>query len=157
MSHWQRKVSCNGVVSVQFSLSVMSDSLWPHGLQHTRLPCPSPTPRVCSNSCPLRWWCHRTISSSVIPFSSHLQSFPGAGSFPMNLFCASGGQSIGGSATALVLLVNIQDWFPLGMTYGINTMGNKIFKSLWTHTCIHAQNFYNTNHTAIRKLDILTQ
>ena len=80
--------------SVQFSHSVMSDSLRPHGLQHTRSPCPSTTPRVYSNSCPLSWWCHPTISSSVIPSSSHLQSFPASGSFPMSQFFASGGQSI---------------------------------------------------------------
>ena len=79
---------------VQFSRSVVSDSLRPHGLQHARLPCPSPTPGACSDSCPLCWWCHPTISSSVIPFSSHLQSFPGSGSFPVSWFLASGRQSI---------------------------------------------------------------
>ena len=82
----------------QFSHSVMSNSLWPHGLQHARLPCPSPTPRTCSNSWPLSRWCHPTISSSVVPFSSCLHSFPASGSFPMNWFFASGGQSIGVSA-----------------------------------------------------------
>ena len=87
------------VGSVQFSHSVMSDSLWSHGLQHARPPCPSPTPGVYSNSCPLSWWCHPTISSSVIPFSC-LQSFPALGSFPMGQFFASGGQSIGASASA---------------------------------------------------------
>ena len=95
-------------ISVQFSCSVMSNSLWPHGLQHTRPPCPSPTPRVCSNSCPLSQWCHPTISSSVIPFSFHLQSFPASGSFQMSQLFASGGQRIGASAS--VLPVNIQDW-----------------------------------------------
>ena len=88
-----------------FSHSVMSDSLRPHGLQHTRPPCPSPSPGVYSNSCPSSWWCHPTISSSVIPFSSHLQSFPASGSFPMSLF-TSGGQSTGASASASVLPVN---------------------------------------------------
>ena len=102
--------------SVQFSHSVVSDSLWPHGLQHTRLPCPSPTPRIYSNSCLLSWWCHPTISSSVVSFSSHLQSFPASGSFPMSQFFASGGQSIGVSASASVLPMNIQDWSPLGWT-----------------------------------------
>ena len=92
-----------------FSLSGLSDSLWPHGLQHTRLPCPSPSPRVCSNSCPLSWWCHPAISSSVIPFSFHLQSFPESGSFPMSQF-TSGGQSIRVSASALVLPMNTQDY-----------------------------------------------
>ena len=104
------------VQSVQFSHSVMSDSLQPHGLQHTRLPCPSPTPRACSNSCPSIQWCHPTISSSVVPLSSHLQSFPASGYFPMSQFFTSGGQSIGVSASASVLPKNIQDWFPLGLT-----------------------------------------
>ena len=102
--------------SVQFSCSVISDSLTPHGLQHARLPCPSPTPGACSNSCPLRWWCHPTISSSVVPFSSCLQSFPASGSFQMSQFFTSGGQSIGASASTSVLPVNIQDWSPLGWT-----------------------------------------
>ena len=102
--------------SVQFSHSVVSDSLRPHGLQHTRLPCPSPSPRVYSNSYPLSWWCHPTISSSVFPFSSCLQSFPASGSFQMSQFFTSGGQSIGVSASASVLLMNSQDWFPLGLT-----------------------------------------
>ena len=102
--------------SVQFSRSDMSDSLWPHGLQHARLPCPSPTPGACSNSCPLNRWCHPTISSSVIPFSSHLQSCPVSESFLMSQFFTSGSQSIGISASASVLPVNIQDWFPWGWT-----------------------------------------
>ena len=102
--------------SVQFSHSVMSDSLWPHGPQHTRLHCPSPIPGVYSNSCPLSWWCHPTISSSVIPFSSCLQSFPASGSFPKHQLFASGGQNIGASGSASVLPMNIQDWFPLGWT-----------------------------------------
>jgi len=95
--------------SVQFSRSVMSNSLGPHGLQHARLPCPSQTPRACSNSCPLSQWCHPTISS-VIPFSSCLQSFPASGSFPMSQFFTSGGQKIRVSASALVLPMNTQDW-----------------------------------------------
>ena len=97
----------------------MSDSLELHGLQHTRLPCPSPSPRVWSDSCPLSWWCHPTISSSVIPFSSCLQSFPASGSFPVSQLFASGGQSTGVSASASVLPVNIQGWFPLGLTGSI--------------------------------------
>ena len=103
--------------SAQFSCSVMSNSLWPHRLQHARLPCPSPTPRSCSNSYPFSWWCHPTISSSVVPFSC-LQSSPASGSFPMSLFFASGGQSIGVSALASVLPVNIQDWFPFAGVEG---------------------------------------
>ena len=104
-------------LSVHFSCSVMSDSLWPHGLLHARLPCSSPTLGAYSNSCPLSQWCHPTISSSVVPFSSRLQSFPASGSFPMSQFFASGGQSIGISASASVLPKNIQDWFPLGWVH----------------------------------------
>ena len=102
--------------SLQFSRSVMSDIWRPHGLQHARLPCPSPAPRAYSNSCPLSQWCHPTISSSVIPFSSHLQSFPASGSFPVSQFFASGGQRIGVSASASVLPMTIQDLFTLGLT-----------------------------------------
>ena len=91
----------------------MSNSLRPRGLQHTRLPCPSPTPRVYWNSCPLSWWCHPTISSSLIPFSSYLQSFPASGSFPMNQLFTSGGQSIWVSVSASVFPMSIQDWFSL--------------------------------------------
>ena len=101
---------------VQFSQSVVSDSLRPYGLQDTRPPCPSPTPRACSNSCPMSWWYHSIISSSAIPFSSCLQSFPKSGSFPMNQFFTSGSQRIGVSASASVFPKNIQDWFPLGLT-----------------------------------------
>ena len=102
---------------IQFSHSVMSNSLQPHGLQHTRPPCPSPTPRKNSNSCPSSWWCHPTISSSVVPFCC-LQSFPASGSFPMSQFFASGGQSIGVSALASVFPMNIPDWFALGKSKG---------------------------------------
>ena len=101
--------------TLQFSRSVVPDSLWPHGLQHARPPCPSPTPRVHPNSCPLSQWCHPTISSSIVPFSC-LQSFPASGSFPMSQLFKSGGQSTGASASTSVLPVNIQDWFPLGWT-----------------------------------------
>ena len=94
----------------------MSDSLWPHGLQHARLSCPSLSPGVCSNSCPLNRWHHPTISSFVIPFSSCLQSFPASGSFLMSWFFESGGQNIGASASASVLPVNIRGWSPLGLT-----------------------------------------
>ena len=95
----------------------MSDSLRPHEPQHARPPCPSPTPRVYSNSCPLSQWCHPTISSSVVPFSC-LQSFPASGSFPMSQFFPSDGQRIGVSALASVLSMNIQNWFPLGWLVG---------------------------------------
>ena len=100
----------------QFSLSVVSDSLWPHGLQHTRLSCPSPTRGAFSNSWPSSRWCHPTLSSSVAPFSSCLQSFPASGSFPMSQFFTSGGQSIGASTLASVFSMNIQGWFPLRLT-----------------------------------------
>ena len=101
---------------IQFSHSVMSDSLRPHGLQHTKHPCPSPTTGVYSHSYPSSRWCHPTISSSVVPFSSHLQSFSASGSFPMSQFYESGGQSIGISALASVLPMNSQDWFPYQLT-----------------------------------------
>ena len=100
----QHSISSVKFSSVQFSRSVVSNYFWPHGLQHTRLPYPSPTPRACSNAFPLSWWCHPIISSSVVPFSSCLQSFPASGSFPMSQFFALGGQSIGASASASVLL-----------------------------------------------------
>ena len=109
-------ITCYWESSVQFSHSVVSDSLPSHGLQHTRLPCPSPTPGACSDSCPLSRWCHPTTSSSLVPFSSSLQFFPASGSFPMSQFSTSGSQSIGASASASVLPLNIQDWFPLGLT-----------------------------------------
>ena len=102
--------------SVQFSWSVMPDSLWPHEPQHARPPCPSPTPRVYPNSFASSRWCHPAISSSVVPFSSCPQSLPASGSFPMSQFFAGGGQSIGISASASVLPMNIQDWSPLGWT-----------------------------------------
>ena len=112
----------------------MSDSLRPHGLQHARLPCPSPTPRVYSNSCPLSQWCHPTISSSVVPFSSCLQSFPASVSFPMSRFFASGDQSIGVSASASVLPMHIQYWFPLGWTGWISLQSKGLsIESLLQH------------------------
>ena len=102
--------------SLQFSHPVVSNSLWPHGLQHTRLLSPSPIPRACSNLCPSSRWCYPIISSSVVPFSSCLQSFPESEFFPVSQFFISGGQTIGVSASASVLPMNIQDWFPLGVT-----------------------------------------
>ena len=130
--------------SVQFSWSVVSDSLWPHWLQHASLPCPSPTPEVYSNSCSLSRWCQTTISSSVITFSSRLQSFPASGSFPVSQFFTSGGQSIGVSASASVLPVNIQDSFPLGWTGCISLQSkgfSRVFSSttVWKHQLSGAQ------------------
>ena len=118
------------LLSVQFSRSVVSNSLQPRGLQHARLLCSSPAPRACSNS--LSRWCHPTISSSVVPSSSCLQSFPASGSFPMNQFFTSGDQSIGASASASVLPMNIQDWFPLGLTglISLQSKGKRRVKKL---------------------------
>ena len=118
-----------------FSHAVTSDSLWPHGLQHTRLPCPSLSPRVCSNSCPWSQWCHPTISSSVIPFSSCFQSFPTSGSFPMSQFFASCGQNIGPSSSASVLPMNIQDWFPLELT-GLISLQSKGLSRVFSNTTV---------------------
>ena len=111
---WNARVILHTFSSVQFSHWVVSDSWWPHGLQLAKPPCPSPAPRAYSNSCPLSQWCHPTILSSVVPYSSCPQSFPASGSFQMSEVFASGGQSIGVSASASVFPMNIQDWFPLG-------------------------------------------
>ena len=128
---------------VQFSCSVLSDSLPPHGLQHARLPCPSQIPGACANSCPLSRWCHPTISSSFVPFSSHLQSCPASGSFPMNQFFVSGGQSIGVSASASVLPMNIQDWFPLGWTGWISLLSKGVSR-VFSNTAIQKHQFFST-------------
>ena len=120
------------ITSVQFSHSVVSDSLRPHGLQHTRPPSPSPAHRACSNSCPLSQWCHPTISSSVVPLFSCLQSFPASGYFLMSQFFTSGGQSIRASASTSVLPVNTQDWSPLGWTGWISLLSkglSRVFSS----------------------------
>ena len=116
--------------SVQFSCSAVFNSLQPHGLQHARLPCPSPAPRAYSNSCLSSQWCHPTISSSVVPFSSCPQSFPASGSFPVSQFFISDGQRIGASTPASVLPVNVQDWFPLGLT-GWISLQNKGLSRVW--------------------------
>ena len=129
------------VPSVQFSRSVMSDSLRPHGVHHARLPCPSPTPRAYTNSCPLSQWCHQTTSSSVAPFSSHLQSFPASGSFQMSLFFTLGDQSIGASASASVLPMNIQDWFPLRWT-GWISLQSKGLSRVSSNTTVQKHQFF---------------
>ena len=129
--------------SVQFSRSVVSDSLWSHGPQYARLPCPSPTPRVYSNSCPLSRWCHLSISSSVIPFSSCPQSFPASGSFKMSQFFASGGQSIGVSDSASVLPMNIQDWSPLRWTGWISLL-SKGLSGVFSNTTVQKHQFFRT-------------
>ena len=125
---------------IQFSCSVVSDSLQPHGLQNTWLPCPSPTPRAYSNSRPLHRWCHPTISSSGIPFSC-LQSFPASGSFQMSQFFTSGGQNIRVSASASVLPMNIQDWFPLGLT-GFISLQSKGISRVFSNTTVQKHQFF---------------
>ena len=129
--------------SVQFSHSVMSDSLQPHESQHTRPPHPSPTPRVHSDSRPSSQWCHSAISSSVIPFSSHLQSFPASGSFPMSQFLESGDQSIRASASTPVLPMNLQDWFPLGWT-DLISLQYKGLSRVFSSTTIWKHQFFST-------------
>ena len=131
------------ISSVQFSHSVVFDSLRPRGLQHARSPCPLPAPRVYSNSCPLSRWCHPTISSSVIPFSSCPQSFPASGSFQMSQFFASGGQSIGVSASASVLPMNAQDWFPLGWT-GWISLQSKGLSRVFSNITVQKHQFFST-------------
>ena len=133
--------------SVQFSCSIVSNSLWPHGLQHTRLPCPSPTPRACSNSCPLSQWRHPTISSSVVLFSSCLQSFPALGSFPRSRLFPSGGHSIGVSASPSVLPMNSQGSSPLGWTGLISLLSKGLLRvfsntTIWKHPFCGTQSFF---------------
>ena len=130
-----------GFSSVQLSHSVVSDSLWPHGLPHARPPCPLPTPGVYSNSCPLSWWRHPTISFSVVPFSSFLQSFLASGSFPMSQLFAWGGQSSGGSALASALPMNVQDWFSLGLI-GLISLLSKGLSRVSSNTSLKASIFW---------------
>ena len=133
--------SQNHFQSVQFSRSVVSDSLQLYGLQHVRTPCPSPTPGTYTNSCPLSPWCHPIISSSVVPFFSHLQSIPAPGSFQMSQLFASGGQSIGVSASTLVLPVNTQDWSPLGWT-GWISLQSKGLSRVFSNTIVQKHQFF---------------
>ena len=128
--------------SVQFSHSVVSDSLRPHELQHARPPCPSPTPGVYSNPCPPSWWCHPAISSSVIPFSSCPQSLPASVSFPMSQLFEWDGQSIGVSASTSVLPMNIQDWFPLGLT-GWISLQSKGLSRVFFNTIVQKHQFFS--------------
>ena len=132
--------------SVQFSSPVIFDSLQPQRLQHTRFPCPSPTPRACSNSCPSSQWCHPTISSSIDPFFYCLQSFPASGSFPKNRLFTSGGQSIGVSALASVLPMNTQDWSPLewtGWILGQAITPSEFVPNLWRKLVFRVSVFQN--------------
>ena len=133
---------CTIFSSVQFSHSVMSNSLWPHEPQHARPPCPSPTPGVHPNPCPLSRWCHPTISSSVIPFSSCPQSFPASGSFQMSQLFASDGQSTGVSASASVLPMNTQDWSPLGWT-GWISLQSKGLSRVFSNTTVQKHQFFS--------------
>ena len=144
----------------------MSDSLWPHGLQHTRLPCPSLSPGVYSNSSPLSWWCHPTISSSVAPFSSCPQSFPASGSFPTSQLFASGDQSPGASTSASILPMNIQGWFPLGLTGLISLLFkglSRVFSStiVWKASILQCLAFFMVQlshpYTTIGKTIALTR
>ena len=144
---WERKVlnifsywPC--LAQVQFSRSVVSDSLQPHESQRSRPPCPSPTPRVYSNSCPSSWWCHPAISSSVIPFSSCPQSLPASGSFPVSQLFTWGGQSIGISASVSVLPMNTQDWSPLGWT-GWISLQSKGLSRLFSNTTVQKHRFFS--------------
>ena len=140
---WDKHSTLQIFLSVQFSRSVVCHSLRPHGLQHARLPCPSATPRAYSNSCPSSQWCHPIISSSAVPFSCH-QSFPTSRSFPMSQLFTSGGQSTGASASASVLPMSIQGWFPLGLTSLISLLSkgvSRVFSSItiWKHQFFSAQ------------------
>ena len=134
----QNPIFCD--LSSQFSCSLMSDSLWPGGLLHARLPYPSPTPGTCSNSCPPNRWCHPAILSSVVPFSFCLQSYSASGSFPMSQFFTSGGQSIGVSASASVLPMNIQDWFPWRLTGLI--LQSKGLSRIFSNTTVQKHQFF---------------
>ena len=136
------------VLSVQFSCSVVSNSLWPHELQHARPPCPSPTPRVYSNPCSLNQWCHPAISSSVVPFSSCPQSFPASGSFPMSQLFAWGSQSIEVSASASVLPMNTQDWSPLGWTGWISLQSKRLSR-VFSNTIVQKHHYFSSQLSSL--------
>ena len=138
-----------------FGLSVMSNSLWLHGLHHARLPCPSVSPRVCSNSCPLNWWCHPTISSSVTPFFSCPQFFPASGSFPMSWPFSSGGQSIRASASASVLPMNMQGQFPLRFTDLIFLQSSRLSR-VFCNTTVWKHHFFSVQPSLWSNSYILT-
>ena len=136
-----KTIALTGRTLVQFSRSVLSDSLWPHGLQHTRLPCPSTAPRACSNSCPSSRWYHPTISSSVVPFSFYLQSFSRSGSFQISQLLASGGQIIGISALTSVLPMNTKDWSPLEWI-GWIAVQSKGLSRIFSNTTVQKHQFF---------------
>ena len=137
---WGKWISHTYTILLLFNWSVTSNSLRPDGLQHARLPCPLPSPRACSNSCPLSQWCHPTISSSVVPFSC-LQSFPASRSFPMSQLFILGGQSIGASASVLPMI--IQDWFPLGWT-GWISLQSKGLSRVFSNTTVQKCQFFGS-------------
>ena len=141
--------------SVQFSHSVVSNYLWPHGLKHARPPCPSTTPRVYPNSCPLSRWCHATISSSVIPLSSCPLSFPASRSFQMSQLFTSGGQSIGVSASISVLPMNAQDWSPLGLV-GLISLQSKGHLRVFSNTTVQKHQFFSTQLSLVSNCHIHT-
>ena len=143
------------ICSAQFSHSVVSNSLWPHGLQHTRFLCPSPTSGVYSNSCLLSRWCHPTISSPAVSFSSRLQSFPASGSFQMSQFFAPGSQRTGVSASASVLLMNIQSWFPLGLTDLISFQSKGLLR-VFSNITVQKHQFFGTQPSLWSNSHILT-
>ena len=137
-------LSLNSFCNVIVDSHSVSDSLWPHGLQHTRLPCLSPFPGACSNSCPLSQWCYPTVSSSVAHFSSCPQSFPALGSFPMSQLFTSGGQSIGPSSSTSVLPTNIQGLFPLGLT-GLLSLQSKGCSRVFSSTTVQKHQFFSAH------------
>ena len=141
--HAQPKTQCFSPLQLSSVTQSCPTLLRPHGLQHARLPCPSPTPRAYSNSCPSSQWCHPTISSSVVPFSSCLQSFPASGSFPTSQFFTSGGQSIGVSVSASVLPMNIQDWFPLWLI-GLTSLQSRALSRVFSNTTVQKHQFFGT-------------
>ena len=139
------------------SVAQSCQTLQPHGLQHARLPCPSPTPRVYSSSCPLTWWCHPTISSSVVPFSGCLWSFPASGSFQMNQFFESGGQSIGVSASASVPPMDIQNWFPLGLRLVGSPCSLRDSQDVFSNTTVQKHLFFGAQLSLYSNTHIHTQ
>ena len=154
-SLWIQWVIRKNWFSVQFSRSVVSDSLQPHESQHARPPCPSRTPGVYSNSCPSSQWCHPAISSSVVPFSSCPQSLPASGSFPMSQLFTWGGQSIGVSASASILPMNTQDWFPLGWT-GWISLQSKGLSRVFSNTTVQKHQFFSAQLSSLANSHIHT-
>ena len=145
----------SNISSVQFNHSVVTESLWPHWLHHNKPPCPSPTPGAYSNTCPSSQWLHPTISSCVIPFSSCPQSFPASGSFVMIQFFTSGDQTIGISASAAVLPINIQDWFPLGWTVLIS-LQSKVLSRVFSNNTMKNHQFFSTQLSLLSNCHIHT-